>query len=60
MRMSSSRNLLLQSDTAVLLFYGGAKKDALHMFNNDSLTIEKCPAKLVSHIKNPYVLTDQK
>lgn len=60
MRMSSSRKLLTRSDTSVLLFYGSAKKDALAMFNDGSLTFEQCPAKLVSRIKNSYVLTDQK
>lgn len=59
MRMSSSRNLLSVCDTAVLLFYGTGKKNALDMFKDSSLTIEQCPAKLVSLIKNSYVLTDQ-
>ena len=60
LRMSSSRTLLSRSNTAVLLFYGTAKKDALDMFNDDSLTVEQCPAKLVTRVRNHYVITDQK
>jgi len=59
-RMSSSRNLLLSADTAVLLFYGKGKKNALAMFKDDKLTFEQCPAKVVQEIKNSFVLTDQK
>ena len=58
-RMTSSRNLLASSLMAVLLFFGKGKKDALNMFRDSKLAIEKCPAKIVSLIEKSYVLTDQ-
>jgi len=58
-RMTSSRNLLVCSQMAVLLFFGKGKKYALNMFKDSKLTIEQCPARIVSLIDKSYVLTDQ-
>jgi 6-phosphogluconolactonase len=59
-RMSSSRKLLARSDTAILVFYGPEKKPAFDNFLDNSLSIEKCPARIVLEVKNIYILTDQK
>jgi 6-phosphogluconolactonase len=59
-RMSSSRKLLLRTGTAVLLFRGDAKRDALRSFLDIRENFYTCPAKLVQDIKDSHVLTDLK
>lgn len=57
-RMASSRSLLGMADTAVLLFFGEKKRDALKAFQDPNVPVANCPAKLVETIKQVYVLTD--
>ncbi|HII71993.1 TPA: 6-phosphogluconolactonase [Candidatus Woesearchaeota archaeon] len=59
-RMTMSRNLLLGSEVAVLLFYGEGKKEALMRFQDEEVSWEECPAKLVMELPEAYVLTDIK
>ncbi len=57
-RMTMSKNLLLKSKVAILLFLGEIKREAYTQFLNKSIDINSCPAKLVNSIKDSYVLTD--
>lgn len=59
-RMSSSRTLLLKSQSAVLLFYGKLKKNAFTDFMDSNIDETECPAKIVKKINNSLILTDQK
>lgn len=57
-RMTISRKLLLKSKVAILLFIGEIKKGAYAKFQDKNIDHSSCPAKLVLHIKNSYVLTN--
>lgn len=57
-RMSSSKNLLLKSKVAILLFVGESKKEPLEEFQKET-TIEGFPANIVKKIEKNYILTDQ-
>ncbi len=57
-RMSSSRMLLSRADTALLIFLGEAKREALRRFSDPHYTVESCPATLVRRVEHAYVLTD--
>lgn len=57
-RISISRKLLLRSQTAILLFYGPAKKNALNKFKDKKIDPESCPAKYCKKTTNSYLLTD--
>lgn len=57
-RMTASRSLLETADTAVLLFFGEKKRDALRAFQDPNIPVASCPAKLVEAVRQVYVLTD--
>lgn len=57
-RVSASRKLLLQVKAAVLVFTGDGKEVAYNMFMDGHVDYFQCPAKVVSHVKDAYVLTD--
>lgn len=57
-RMSASKKLLQKSQTAILLFMGEEKRDALNKFLDNRLSINECPAKLINEIRDSYALTD--
>ncbi|MEK6890170.1 MAG: 6-phosphogluconolactonase [Nanoarchaeota archaeon] len=57
-RMTASRSLIERSKSAVILFIGDAKRQALSNFDNPALTIEQCPAKLVKKVHDNYIITD--
>lgn len=59
-RISISRNLLLRSKMAILLFYGKSKLSALKNFHNRKFEPASCPAKYLNQIEDSYLLTDQK
>lgn len=59
-RMSASKNLLLRATCAVLVFSGEAKREALNNFKNPHYTIESCPAKIVSELKEQHIFTDMR
>lgn len=59
-RMTSSRKLLQRAKVALLLFVGDGKKDAYNKFNDESVSVEECPAKLINTIANSFVFTDYK
>lgn len=57
-RMTASRKLLAKTHVAILLFFGEGKRQAYEMFNDKSVNVNKCPAKLVYGIKETYVVSD--
>jgi len=57
-RVSASRKLLLRSKTALLLFVGESKREALTKFTSSNVDVNACPAKLVYSIRDSYALTD--
>ena len=57
-RLSASRKMLENADTAIVLFLTKDKQQAFQNFKNPELSIEQCPAKLINNTKHPYVFTD--
>ena len=57
-RLSASRKLLSKSKTAILLFFGKEKAQALKNFQDNKLSVIDCPAKLVYETEDYYILTD--
>jgi 6-phosphogluconolactonase len=57
-RMSASAKLLSKASTAVLLFFGADKQQALDNFMDNSVPLRKCPAKIVNAIDKHFILTD--
>lgn len=57
-RISASKNLLQKSQTALLLFFGEAKRQAYENFLNKELSVIDCPAKLINEIEDSYVFSD--
>jgi 6-phosphogluconolactonase len=60
LRITASKKLLLKSKIAILLFIGQNKKQAYNKFLNKNTTLEECPAKLINHINESYLLTNIK
>jgi len=58
-RMSASKELLAKADTALLLFFGDAKKDAYEKFASDDFNVEELPANIVKAVKNSYVFVTE-
>jgi 6-phosphogluconolactonase len=59
-RMTLSKNLLLRSKVALIMFLGEGKREALNKFLGKNIDYKSCPAKLVQSIKKSYLLTDLK
>lgn len=57
-RMSASPSLVRSAEIAVLLFLGPAKAAAYENFQNPSVPLSSCPAKLVLAMKSAFVFTD--
>lgn len=57
-RMTSSLSLMTTARSALLLFAGAAKREALERFNDPALGIADCPAKLVQGLDDATVFTD--
>lgn len=57
-RMSSSLSLLQTASAAVLLFAGEGKREAYRRFNDETLAVADCPAKLLLAVDRLTVLTD--
>ena len=58
-RMSASRRLLADSGALILLFTGASKQAALQTFLNDSLSVERCPARVAFEAAAAWAFTDQ-
>ncbi|MDP7116331.1 MAG: 6-phosphogluconolactonase [Candidatus Woesearchaeota archaeon] len=59
-RITASRKLLENSRVAIAIFQGRAKQDALENYLDGSLSIEKCPIKVINKLQEHIVLTDLK
>lgn len=57
-RVTSSLSLVQTAGIALLLFVGGAKREAYGKFNDPSCPVAACPAKLVMAIEDATVFTD--
>lgn len=57
-RMSTTANMLMKSKIGLILFVGDAKKDAYRKFLDDNMDFRNCPAKLISKLKESYVITN--
>ncbi|RLG14839.1 MAG: glucose-6-phosphate dehydrogenase, partial [Candidatus Nanohalarchaeota archaeon] len=57
-RLTASKKMLEGADTAIALFLGEGKRQALQNFKNPELSTLECPAKLIRNAAYPYVLTD--
>lgn len=57
-RMTLSKNLLLRSKVALIMFLGDGKKEALAKFLNNGVEPSSCPARLVQSINESYAFTD--
>lgn len=57
-RMTSSASLVRSAEVAVLLFLGPAKAAAYENFQNPSVSLSSCPAKLALAMKSAFVFTD--
>jgi len=59
LRMSAAPKLLAGASTAVLLFFGAGKQQALIDFMDDAVPLRRCPAKIVKAIDRHFILTDR-
>ena len=57
-RITSTKTMIGNADTAIVLFLGEGKKQALWNFKNPALSIIQCPAKIISKAKHSYAFTD--
>lgn len=57
-RMTASKALIERSKSAVILFLGESKRQALTNFDNPTLSVEQCPAKLIHKVHDNYIITD--
>jgi 6-phosphogluconolactonase len=57
-RISAGLDLLKRSEVGILLFLGEKKSRAMEFFQNDRISLEQCPAKLVCMIPQHYILTN--
>ena len=57
-RMTSTKNMIENADTAIVLFLGEGKKQALRNFKDPKLSIIQCPAKTINEAAHPYAFTD--
>jgi len=59
-RMSMSKNQILNSRNAILMFIGNSKRNAYMKFNDYDLNHVDVPAKLVLNCEKYYIFTDLK
>lgn len=57
-RMSASPRLISRASSAVLLFFGRSKQQALRHCLDDTVSIRRCPAGIVRTIENHFILSD--
>lgn len=57
-RISAGRKLLTQAEVGILLFFGEKKAKAMALFQDEAVSLEQCPAKLIGSIPQQYILTD--
>ncbi|MBU0536780.1 MAG: 6-phosphogluconolactonase [Nanoarchaeota archaeon] len=59
-RMTMSRKLLLKAKTALVLFVGESKREALQKFLDEKVSFKQCPAKMIQDITDSYAMTDMR
>ena len=59
-RISASRKMIENSRVAIAIFHGKAKEEAFQNYMDGSLSIEKCPVKVINKLTEHIVLTDLK
>jgi len=57
-RISMSKKMLENVNTSFIFFIGESKADAFRKFNDKTIKIEDCPAKIILKNKNYYVITN--
>lgn len=57
-RLSASIELLQKVAVGFCFFVGKNKTMAYNNFNNDKLTIEECPAKIITQMERGYIFSD--
>lgn len=57
-RITLSRDRIKEAELCVVFFSGDKKAEAYKAFQDDSVTVEECPAKLALTAKNTYVVSD--
>lgn len=55
-RITATLNLIQKSKFGVLLFVGKTKKSAYEQFVNNKITIENCPAKIITRMPEKIIL----
>jgi len=59
-RISASRTLIKNSRVAIAVFQGESKEEAFEKYLDGSISVEKCPVKIINKTREHIVLTDLK
>lgn len=57
-RISMSRKMIENCSYSFIFFMGESKMQAYENFNNENLSIEKCPAKIAKNVKTCFVVSN--
>lgn len=57
-RMTASRSLLARAQYGVALFLDEPKRQALKNYQDQTLSVEACPVKIIDEVEHGYVVTD--
>lgn len=57
-RITLPKNRIKESELCLIFFNGGNKAQAYKAFQDDSVTVESCPAKLALTAKNTYIVSN--
>lgn len=57
-RMTASRSLLVRAQYGIALFLGEPKHQALKNYQDQTLSVEACPIKIIDEVKHGFVITD--
>lgn len=58
-RITASARLLARSQVGIGLLFGEEKRRALQGLFDENITVQQCPAKIIRHLPQHYILTDQ-
>jgi len=59
-RMTASKNLLLESDTAIAIFAGEGKMQAFEKYKDPEINYYELPVKLINQLQSYYAITNLK
>ncbi|MFT4326003.1 MAG: 6-phosphogluconolactonase [Candidatus Woesearchaeota archaeon] len=57
-RITITPHMIAKASHAFLIFKGSAKQEAYEAYNDKTISVKDCPAKLVNSLKYVYVVTD--